>query len=125
MDANTKSHTIAYYGPGLSGKETNIRFLAQVAYQRGETTLVREEGVLTCQTMSDRLVPNTLPARPLRLTAVVGATFTNLEVLNIVKHADGIIFVADSLRERLDSNLESVWRMKQALSHHGKCLEDL
>ncbi len=114
---------IVYYGPGLSGKTTNIKYIANriPEEKRGK--------IITLQTEEDRtlffdFLPFTVSTANgyklrLQLYTVPGQVFYESTRKLVLQGADGIVFVADSQREVLDSNLESYEGMKRNLQENG------
>jgi len=102
---------IVYYGPGLSGKTTNLRYIyfkLDPAY-RGE---------LVClETDSERTYFfDLLPIKAgmigefkvhFQLMTVPGQVFYEASRKSVLKGADGLVFVADSQIPLLDANLEN------------------
>lgn len=102
---------IVYYGPGLSGKTTNLRFI----YYKLDSA---SRGELVClETDSDRTYFfDLLPIRAgmigefkvhFQLISVPGQVFYEASRKSVLRGADGIVFVADSQIPLLDANLES------------------
>jgi signal recognition particle receptor subunit beta len=102
---------IVYYGPGLSGKTTNLRYI----YYKLDSAY---RGELVCvETDTDRTYFfDLLPIRAgmigefkvhFQLMAVPGQVFYEASRKSVLRGADGIIFVADSQIPLLDANLES------------------
>ncbi len=102
---------IVYYGPGLSGKTTNLRF---IFYKLDSAS----RGDLVClETEADRTYFfDLLPIRAgmigefkvhFQLISVPGQVFYEASRKSVLRGADGIIFVADSQIPLLDANLES------------------
>jgi signal recognition particle receptor subunit beta len=50
---------------------------------------------------------------------VPGQVFYDASRKLILKGVDGVVFVADSQRERMDANLESLWNLEENLKSHG------
>lgn len=102
---------IVYYGPGLSGKTTNLRYIyfkLEPAY-RGELVCLETE---TERTFFFDLLP--IKAGLIKdfkvhfqLLTVPGQVFYEASRKSVLKGADGIVFVADSQLPLLDANLES------------------
>ncbi len=120
---------IVYYGPGLSGKTTNL----QVIYKRTHPR-VRGE-LISLETGADRtlffdLLPmevGTLKEYRVRfqLYTVPGQVHYNETRKLVLKGVDGIVFVADSQRAVLDSNIESFENLAENLSYYNVKLEDV
>lgn len=113
---------VVYYGPGLSGKTTNLRYIfykLDSAY-RGE---------LVClETDTDRTYFfDLLPIRAgmigefkvhFQLMSVPGQVFYEASRKSVLRGADGIIFVADSQIPLLDANLESFDGLRRNCLQH-------
>lgn len=102
---------IVYYGPGLSGKTTNLRYI----YYKLDPAY---RGDLIClETDTERTIFfDLLPIRAgligdfkvhFQLLTVPGQVFYEASRKSVLRGADGIIFVADSQVPLLDANLES------------------
>jgi signal recognition particle receptor subunit beta len=117
----TKEITIkvVYYGPGLSGKTTNLQYLHTVfePAKRGK--------LLSLATEADRtLFFDFLPIHlgkisdfsiRFQLYTVPGQVRYNATRRLVLKGADAIVFVADSQREMSEQNIESLANMKENL----------
>ncbi len=120
---------IVYYGPGLSGKTTNL----QVIYRKTHPK-VRGE-LISLETGADRtlffdLLPmevGTLKDYKVRfqLYTVPGQVHYNETRKLVLKGVDGIVFVADSQRAVLDSNIESMENLAENLAFYNVKLEDV
>src|SRR4030043_1067843 len=113
---------IVYYGPGLSGKTTNLRYIfykLDSAY-RGE---------LVClETDTDRTYFfDLLPIRAgmigefkvhFQLMTVPGQVFYEASRKSVLRGSDGIIFVADSQIPLLHANLESFDGLRRNCLQH-------
>ena len=110
---------IVYYGPGLSGKTTNIQNLHSVLNSENKGKL------LSLSTESDRtLFFDFLPVElgkirefsiRFQLYTVPGQVRYNATRKVVLKGADGVVFVADSQRDMKDQNIESFENMKENL----------
>jgi len=101
---------IVYYGPGLSGKTTNLRYI----YYKLDSAY---RGELVClETDTERTYFfDLLPIRAgmigefkvhFQLMTVPGQVFYEASRKSVLRGADGIVFVADSQIPLLDANLE-------------------
>ncbi len=110
---------IVYYGPGLSGKTTNLRYI----YFKLDSS---SRGELVClETDMDRtFFFDLLPIRAgligdfrvhFQLMTVPGQIFYEASRKNVLRGADGIVFVADSQIPLLDANLESLDNLRRNL----------
>ncbi|MBC7349048.1 MAG: GTPase domain-containing protein [Candidatus Aminicenantes bacterium] len=114
---------IVYYGPGLSGKTTNLRYIyfkLEPAY-RGELVCLETE---TERTFFFDLLP--IRAGLIRdfkvhfqLLTVPGQVFYEASRKSVLKGADGIVFVADSQLPLLDANLESFDGLRRNCLEHN------
>jgi mutual gliding-motility protein MglA len=127
----TKEITIkvVYYGPGLSGKTTNLQHLHSVfePAKRGK--------LLSLATESDRtLFFDFLPIHlgkisdfsiRFQLYTVPGQVRYNATRKLVLKGADAIVFVADSQREMSDQNIESLTNMRENLTANNINPDDI
>jgi signal recognition particle receptor subunit beta len=120
---------IVYYGPGLSGKTTNLEHIYSktAPHLRGK--------MVSMKTKVDRtLFFDFLPIEGgeiagfnirFLLYTVPGQVYYNATRKLVLKGADAIVFVADSQAEELAANRESLKNLKENLQEHGKALEDV
>jgi signal recognition particle receptor subunit beta len=120
---------IVYYGPGLSGKTTNVKYI----YDR--TAPGSKGRLISLATESERtLFFDFLPLdlgsvsgfrMRLQLYTVPGQIFYQATRKIILKGIDGVVFVADSQRARLDANVESLTDLHENLAEYGQSTSDL
>ena len=120
---------IVYYGPGLGGKTTNLHYIYS------KTAPERKGKMISLATEADRtLFFDFLPldlgsirgfTTRFHLYTVPGQVFYDASRRLILKGVDGVIFVADSQRERMEANMESVRNLEQNLAEHGFELMEL
>ncbi len=114
---------IVFYGPGLSGKTTTLRKIYETVRpaNRGEMMSIATEGDRT-------LFFDFLPVKVervndcsvrLALYTVPGQVFYNATRKLVLQGADGVVFVADSQPEALDSNRESLQNLEENLLEQG------
>jgi signal recognition particle receptor subunit beta len=120
---------IVYYGPGLSGKTTNLEYIYNqtAAHLRGK--------MVSMKTKVDRtLFFDFLPIEGgeiagfnvrFLLYTVPGQVYYNATRKLVLKGADAIVFVADSQAEEATANRESLKNLSENLSEHGKDLNDI
>lgn len=110
---------VVYYGPGLSGKTTNLRVLHQLINQETHTEL------FSVDTMEDRtlffdLMPVQLPVsgRTLKFQVytVPGQVQYDSTRRIILSGADGVVFVADSQADKMAENVESLNNLHKNLN---------
>jgi hypothetical protein len=114
---------IVYYGPGLCGKTTNLQFIYEKTNPNAKGKLI------SLATETDRtLFFDFLPLElgnvrgfktRFHLYTVPGQVFYDASRKLILKGVDGVIFVADSQRERMDANVESLRNLEQNLKAQG------
>ena len=120
---------IVYYGPGLGGKTTNL----QHVYKRTSHD-VRSE-MISLNTENERtLFFDFLPLdlgevrgfkTRFHLYTVPGQVFYEASRKLILRGLDGIIFVADSQVEKMESNMESLKGLESNLIEQGHKMEEL
>ncbi len=108
---NTVSVKIVYYGPGLSGKTTNLRYIHRKIDPNARGELISLETDLERTYFFDLL-----PIKAgyigyfrisFQLMTVPGQIYYEASRKNVLIGTDGIVFVADSQVPLLDANLES------------------
>jgi len=119
---------IVYYGPGLSGKTTNIKCIYE------KIAPDKKGKLITLPTYGDRtlffdffpLEAGEIKGYKMRfhLYTVPGQVFYNATRKLVLKGADGVVFVADAQEVMLDSNLESMNNLRRNLADHGIDLDD-
>ena len=102
---------IVYYGPALSGKTTNLEYI------HTHTDPSRRSNLVALRTAEDRTLffdflqlelGRIYGLTPIiQLYTVPGQNYYQSSRKVVLKGADGIVFVADSARERARENLES------------------
>lgn len=117
---------VVYYGPGLGGKTTTLRFLHRrtPAQRRGELVSVATpvDRTLFFDFLPIELDPvGDLKVR-LQLFTVPGQVHYNATRKLVLTGADGVVLVADSQRARSDANEESLENLADNLREHGRQL---
>jgi signal recognition particle receptor subunit beta len=114
---------IVYYGPGLGGKTTNLEFVyGKVSPNtRGKLISLATE---TERTLFFDFLPVDLGTiRGFRtrfhLYTVPGQVYYNASRKLILKGVDGVVFVADSQRDRTEANLESMQNLYDNMAAYG------
>jgi signal recognition particle receptor subunit beta len=122
------STKIVYYGPGLSGKTTNIQYIHSRIQpdNRGKLVSLATE---TDRTLFFDFFPiefGTIGGFKVRFHfyTVPGQVFYNSTRKLVLKGADGVVFVADSQKDMVDSNIDSLQNLKENLSEIGIDLDD-
>jgi len=120
---------IVYYGPGLSGKTTNLKQIYdQVpAESKGEMVSLATEDE---RTLFFDFLPldlgkvNGFKTR-FHLYTVPGQVFYNSSRKLILRSVDGVVFVADSSPARLRANAESLRNLRENLKEYNLRLSDV
>ncbi|MCE1228944.1 MAG: GTPase domain-containing protein [Firmicutes bacterium] len=114
---------IVYYGPGLCGKTTNIQWIFEQANpeKRGKLVSLATE---TDRTLFFDFLPldmGTVKGFKVRfhLYTVPGQVFYDASRKLILRGCDGVIFVADSQRPRMEANIESIANLATNLKENG------
>ena len=120
---------VVYYGPALSGKTTNLKYIFEKLNpnHRGQLVSVDTKGERTL--FFDFLpveinLPGGFKVR-FHLYTVPGQFFYKASRRLVLKGADGIVYVADSSASRMESNLQILVEMLQTLKDYGNPLEKL
>jgi signal recognition particle receptor subunit beta len=120
---------IVYYGPGLSGKTTNLEciYASAPADSRGK--------MVSMKTRQDRtLFFDFLPLElgeihgfrtRFLLYTVPGQVFYNATRKLVLKGADAVVFVADSTQGKMDDNLQSIQNLEENLRENNLTLETI
>ena len=114
---------IIYFGPGMSGKTTNVQYVYEHTQQDQKGKLV------TLSTENERtLFFDFLPLAigevrgfktRFHLYTIPGQTLYDTSRQFILKGVDGIVFVADSQGERMEANIESFDALEKSLERQG------
>ena len=114
---------IVYYGPGLGGKTTNLKYVYGITSpeNRGKMISLATE---TERTLFFDFLPIDLGqirnySTRFHLYTVPGQVFYDASRKLILRGVDGVVFVADSQAERMDANIESLSNLEQNLKEHG------
>lgn len=120
---------IVYYGPGLSGKTTNIKYIYERLAPNIKGKLVSLATEQERTLFFDFLPVDLGTIRGFRtrfhLYTTPGQVFYNASRRLILKGVDGIVFVADSQKERMEENILSLENMQENLAFYGVKLEDI
>lgn len=120
---------IVYYGPGLSGKTTNIKWIYDhiKPENKGEMITLATE---TERTLFFDFVPievSNVKGFKVRfhLYTTPGQIIYQASRKLILKGVDGVVFVADSQEERHDANLDTLDDMLENLREYDIDIEEL
>ncbi len=120
---------IVYYGPGLSGKTTNLLYIHEKIPSNTKGKMI------SLATEADRtLYFDFLPinigtisgfAAKFQLYTVPGQVYYNATRKLVLRGADGLVFVADSQADKMDENIESLNNMKENLAEYGYDINEM
>ena len=120
---------VVFYGPGMSGKTTNLEIVHQKAPEenKGELTSISTDGD---RTLFFDFMPldlgNVAGMRTkFQLYTVPGQVYYNATRKLVLQGVDGVIFVADSDPEKIDENIESYANLIENLAEYGKDIREL
>lgn len=120
---------IVYYGPGLSGKTTNLAWIHAHLPEDGQSELVSidtaEERTLFFDFLP--LAVNRIGDYRLRLHlyTVPGQEQLAATRATMLRGVDGVVFVADAQRDRITDNERSLAELAKTLQRQGRSLDDL
>ncbi|MBO6939007.1 MAG: gliding motility protein [Deltaproteobacteria bacterium] len=125
---------LVYYGPGLGGKTTSLQHVHQSSPAETRGQLVSLATPVD-RTLYFDFLPLRAPAAAgyivrdyhvrLQLFTVPGQVYFNATRKLVLTGVDGIVFVADSQRERHDANLESLENLVDNLEEQGRALDEI
>ena len=114
---------IVYYGPGLSGKTTNLQYIHSKVPQNTRGKLI------SLATEADRtLYFDFLPINigtindfqaKFQLYTVPGQVYYNATRKLVLRGVDGLVFVADSQADKMDENIESLANLEDNLREYA------
>jgi len=114
---------IVYYGPGLSGKTTNLQVIHQNVPDNTRGNMI------SLATEADRtlffdLLPLNLGSvkgfnTKFQLYTVPGQVYYNATRKLVLKGVDGVVFVADSGVGKMNENIESLQNLRDNLAEYG------
>ena len=114
---------LVYYGPGLCGKTTNLKYIYEktAADAKGKMISLATE---TERTLFFDFLPLALGEirgfkTRFHLYTVPGQVFYDASRKLILKGVDGVVFVADSQEERFEANVESLENLRANLREQG------
>ncbi len=120
---------IVYYGPGMSGKTTNLEVVHQraPAPNRGDLTSISTDGDRTLFFDYMPLDLGTVAGMRtcFQMYTVPGQVYYNSTRKLVLQGCDGVIFVADSQESMREQNIESLKNLEENLAEYGKNIADM
>jgi signal recognition particle receptor subunit beta len=114
---------IVYYGPGRSGKTTNLHYIYEQVpdHRRGSMVSLATQ---TDRTLFFDFLPLDLGSisgfsTRFQLYTVPGQVYYQATRKLVLQGADGVVFVADSQARQLEENIESMRDLHANLADHG------
>jgi signal recognition particle receptor subunit beta len=123
------SAKIVYYGPSLCGKTTNIQsiYASIKPDQKGKLVSLATEADRTL--FFDFLPIEIANIRGfktrLHFYTVPGQVYYNSTRRAVLTGVDGLVFVADSQRDKMEENIESLSNLEENLNYYGKSTKTL
>lgn len=120
---------IVYYGPGMSGKTTNLQIIHDKVPKKniGDLTSIATEGERTL--FFDYMPLDLGKVRGMftkfQLYTVPGQVYYNSTRKLVLQGVDGVVFVADSQKDKLKENIESLKNLEDNLSEYGLSFEEI
>ncbi len=115
---------IVYYGPGMSGKTTNLEVIHQRAPEgnRGDLTSISTDGDRTLFFDFMPLDLGTVAGMRtcFQVYTVPGQVYYNSTRKLVLQGVDGVIFIADSSPDMMEENLESMRNLVENLEEYGR-----
>lgn len=114
---------IVYYGPGLCGKTTNLQHVYKKTAPKAKGKMI-SLATETERTLFFDFLPLALGEirgfkTRFHLYTVPGQVFYDASRKLILKGVDGVVFVADSQKDRIDANMESLENLESNLKEQG------
>jgi len=120
---------IVYYGPGLSGKTSNLQYIFSITNPKSRGELVSIETDIERTLFFDLLPINVGLIKgyqaKFQLYTVPGQIFYDATRKLVLKGADGVVFVADSQELMGQANTQSLENLKVNLAGCGKNIEEI
>jgi mutual gliding-motility protein MglA len=123
------SAKIVYYGPSLCGKTTNIQsiYASLKPDQKGKLVSLATEADRTL--FFDFLPVEIANIRGfktrLHFYTVPGQVYYNSTRRAVLTGVDGLVFVADSQRDKMEENIESLNNLEENLNYYGKSIKTI
>ena len=113
---------LVFYGTGMGGKTTNLRYIHKKTNpkQRGKLMSLETESERTLFFDFFPMAAGKLAGMDLRFAfyTVPGQSFYNLTRRTILKDVDGVVFVCDSQTERAEANIDSYLNLEENLREY-------
>jgi len=120
---------VVYYGPGLSGKTTNLQVIHRKTPPSSRSDMV-SLATETDRTLFFDFLPIDLGtikgfATKFQLYTVPGQVYYNATRKLVLRGVDGVVFVADSSGNKMQENIESFQNLEDNLAEYGYNRENI
>ncbi|NQT27608.1 GTPase domain-containing protein [candidate division KSB1 bacterium] len=119
---------LVYYGPGLGGKTANLKYIYSKIDPalKGDLVMLnsREDRTIFFDFLQLEVGQIDGKKPKFNLYTVPGQVHYNHTRKVVLNGVDGIVFVADSQREMMDANLDTLLDLEKQLVMQGKTLEE-
>jgi len=120
---------VVYYGTGLGGKTTNLEYVYSRVNPESKGKMI-SLATETERTLFFDFLPIDLGSirgfkTRFHLYTVPGQVYYNASRKLILKGVDGVIFVADSQRSRMEANVEAMYNLYENMESYGYDLETI
>lgn len=120
---------VAYHGPGMCGKTTNLRFIYNTLPGRQVGNFLVLDTAVE-RTLYYDFLPVVIPLEDgyrvrFHLYTVPGQSYYEASRKLVLKGVDGVVFVADSHPDRMPENVDSLAMLKKDLSDVGLAYDDV
>lgn len=122
---------VVYYGPSLGGKTTNVQWIYQKTTndRQEKSDLITITGDIERTVFFDFLPLSLGEIRGFQtrfhLYSVPGQIVYDANRKLVIKGLDGVVFVADSQRDRMEENLQSLENLETNLRQQGYNIEKI
>ena len=120
---------LVYYGPGLSGKTTNLEVLHRKAPEDKKSKLLsvstKDDRTLFFDFMTLDLGQVGNLTTKFQLYTVPGQVYYNATRKLVLMAADGVVFVADSQEDKLEENIESFKNLEENLEANNLSIQKI
>ena len=116
-------YKVAYHGPGMCGKTTNLRFIYNTLPGRQVGNFLVLDTAVE-RTLFYDFLPVVIPLEDgykvrFHLYTVPGQAYYDASRKLVLKGVDGVVFVADSRSDRMQENEDSLGMLKRDLGEVG------
>lgn len=127
--ANREIHCkIVYYGAGMSGKTANLQHIHWQLPKSAKSDLLARATETERTLFFDFQLPEVLTIRGFHvrfhLYTVPGCVLYERTRMNVLDGADGVVFVADSQKQKIKLNIEYLYELASVLTRQGKKFQE-